>query len=107
MGCKSKITLGITPQPALPFTPSSVCLVYKVEGSEEGELRAVWGSPRRRQGVRISPQPVAALHGRTGGGMMRSLLLLVPFPLLHLSDDPRRQGLIISELLLLFLASPL
>lgn len=38
---------------------------------------------------------------------MRSLLLLVPFPLLHLSDDPSRQGLIISELLLLFLASPL
>lgn len=39
--------------------------------------------------------------------MMRSLLFLVPFHLLHHGDDPSRQGLIISELLLLFLASPL
>lgn len=33
-----------------------------VEDSEEGEQRrTVWGSPRRRRGLRTSPQPVVAL----------------------------------------------
>ncbi|XP_040396531.1 katanin p60 ATPase-containing subunit A-like 2 isoform X3 [Cygnus olor] len=41
--------------------PCSACPVCTVEDSEEGELSAVWGSPRRSHGLRTSHQPVVAL----------------------------------------------
>ncbi|XP_066845120.1 katanin p60 ATPase-containing subunit A-like 2 isoform X5 [Anser cygnoides] len=41
--------------------PCSACPVCTVEDSEEGELRAVWGSPGRSRGLRTSHQPVVAL----------------------------------------------